>query len=102
MSGSHRLEGLMAPDIEARIATDFRADERGEVRATLDLLDSELGNDSHPRILRCVLFLAQGDATRLIQMADRTRMDWRDVIYWAEYEEHDFRMRDFNEPFTER
>jgi hypothetical protein len=85
------------PDIVARIATDFPAADRAEALRLLELLASEVGGQ--PRVLRCVLFLARGDLARLAHNADRARSDWRDVIYWAEYDEQDRRVRDFDRPF---
>jgi hypothetical protein len=89
----------VTPDIEARIVADFQEADREEGRAILRLLEDELGGIVPPRILRCVLFLSAGDMARLVDFADRALNDWRDVIYWAEYDERDHRLRDFNQPF---
>jgi hypothetical protein len=89
----------MAPDIGARIDTDFIPNERAAVRAVLGWLEAELSRD-RARILRCVLFLARGDLPRLQHNANAARSDWRDVIWWAEYERDDRRVRDFNQPFS--
>jgi hypothetical protein len=50
-------------------------------------------------VLRCVVHLAGGDLARLVHCSDRARLDWRDVIYWAEYDSVDRQVRDFNQPF---
>ena len=91
----------MTPDIEARIATNFDNAHREEARDILRRLDEELREGEHARILRCVLFLSGGDMELLVYYSDRASSDWRDVIYWAEYDEQDHRLRDFNQPLPE-
>lgn len=88
----------MERDIEARVAADFASADRGEALGLLELLKTELG--CHSRVLRCVLFLARGDLSCLARYADTARADWRDVIYWAEYDQADRQVRDFNQPFA--
>ena len=90
----------MKPDIEVRILADFHGSEREEARGILELVDAELGGGEHPRISRCILFLANGDMNRLVHYADRALLDPRDVMAWSEYDEHDQRLRDFNQPFA--
>ncbi len=75
----------MTPEIAAKVDADFVADEREEAADYLRLLEDELHHEENPRILRCVISLAQGDLARLVHFADQARQDWRDVIYWAEY-----------------
>lgn len=87
----------MEPDITARVAADFAPADRGDALGLLELLGSEVGGQ--PRVLRCVLFLAEGNLARLAHFADRARVDWRDVMYWAEYDEQDRLVRDFDRPF---
>ena len=87
----------MEADIEARVATDFAVEDRDNALGFLELLAAE--EDGSPRILRCVLYLARGDLSLLVHYADRARSDCRDVFFWAEYDEMDQRIRDFNRPF---
>ncbi len=87
----------MERDIVARVAADFVPADRGEAIELLELLVSEVG--SQPRVLRCVVFLSCGDLAMLVYYADRARSDWRDVIYWAEYDEQNRHVRNFNRPF---
>jgi hypothetical protein len=88
----------MAPDIEAKLANAFPAAQVEEARAILSTVQTELEVTS--RILRCVIVLAGGDIALMNHFADCARHDWRDVIYWAEYDQHDRQIRDFNEPFV--
>jgi hypothetical protein len=81
----------LLPDIAERIEHDFGTDALGEVRATLEpIVGSGLGD----RVIRCVLVLAQGNHELLRHYVHQAVDDYRDVIYWAEYDAarrtHDF------------
>lgn len=78
-------------DIERALARQFPEDTE-LARAVLEpLLD--LG----PRVIRCVLWLST-DLDKLGQYADAARLDPRDVIWWAEFDGGEHRMRDFEQP----
>ncbi|NIP38975.1 MAG: hypothetical protein GWO07_09595 [Candidatus Dadabacteria bacterium] len=56
------------------------------------------------RVIRRIIYLAHKDYKRLMQFTQYARLDYRDVIYWAEYikgEDKDKpkRARNFNKPF---
>ena len=89
----------MEPDIEARVAKDFTLRDHDDATAILDAPDRELRGDK-ARILRCVVFLARGNMEKLVHNADRALSDFRDVILWAEYDEQNRQVRDFNQPMT--
>lgn len=61
-----------------------------------------LGVDA--RVQRSVVFLAGGDLDELRRFAQWASRDWRDVVFWAEYEDHDAaaprRVRSMAEPFA--
>ena len=89
------------PDIIARIRDEFAAD----ADAALDSLRSQPPLPAEPsRSLRCAVFLAQGQLRLLQQMLDVARADYRDVIFWAEYTNHDSprpkKVRDLAQPFA--
>jgi len=71
-------------DILVRIGGDFavNADE-----ATKILTDAIKDNDhlNTDRIIRCIVYLAQGDLTDLANYIESAINDTRDVIFWAEY-----------------
>ena len=53
------------------------------------------------RTARCIIFLAEGDLQILRTMAKVAKEDYRDVIFWAEYTNHEKRpqlVRNFNLP----
>jgi hypothetical protein len=54
------------------------------------------------RILRCIVFSAQGRFDWFESAVALARIDWRDVIVNAEYDrDRETRRRDFNLPFTQ-
>jgi hypothetical protein len=89
-----------AQDIEARLECEFAEPALSTARGVLARIP-----DQSPRILRCVLHLAGGSLDRVFHFAEAARLDFRDVIYWAEYEEPDSpgasprHVRDFHSPF---
>src|SRR5215211_907753 len=90
--------GEIPVDIEARVCADFSAENRENAVCVIRNLGMELDREV-PRILRCVLFLSRGELPLLMHNADQDRGDYQDVIYWAEYDEQDRRVRDFSQPF---
>jgi len=92
-------------DIKARIQTDFgeNAD-----KATTMLIDAikKVNYLKTDRVIRCIVFLANGDLTDLSKYIETATFDTRDVMLWAEYEglnenEKPKRVRDFNKNFEE-
>lgn len=83
-------------DIQAKLTADFPK----ESLSTLAALLNEYTGPERIRVLRCVVQLAQGDSQRLLQSIEAATADYRDVIYWAEYDSHDRRISDFSQPFT--
>jgi hypothetical protein len=63
------------------IARTFPAGERAAVEA---LLMSYEENEA-PRVRLAILALANGDLVRLGEMVRAAKLDYRDVLYWAEY-----------------
>jgi hypothetical protein len=54
------------------------------------------------RILRCIVFSANGRFDWFASEVPLARVDWRDVIVNAEYDrDRATRRRDFNQPFTQ-
>lgn len=88
----------MPPDVIAKIEADFQAVDRIKVIKALENLRTDLQSEGY-RVVRCVLYLAQGDMQQLDHYVERARYDWRDVIYWAEYDKQDNRTRDLTRPF---
>ena len=90
-------------DIVKRINIDFgeRADE-----ATKMLFDaiSKIDYLKTDRVIRCIIYLANGNLTDLNKYIESATVDIRDVMLWAEYTgiaetKIPKRVRDFNKTF---
>lgn len=97
----------IAPDIEMKVRADS-GDVAEGMLARLNAFAIE-HPDLQDRILRCLVFLAQGKMDRLGIAIQTAESDWRDTIVQAEYEprpgtkwfQGDYvRVRDFNLPFA--
>ena len=78
---------MIAPDlahlVSSAIALCFAPEDRGSVR---DLLAEYTGNEPE-RVQLAILVLADGDTSALLDMVRAAHLDYRDVLYWAEYPE---------------
>jgi len=81
-------------DVSKKLEADFGPDDMATVR---NLLAEYKGKES-PRVIRCILHLAEGDTNKLLHFINAANSDYRDVIYWAEYDKGDQRAHDFNLP----
>jgi hypothetical protein len=89
-------------DILQKIRLDFN-DSANEVIGILTVAISKTDYLKTDRIIRCIIFLANGDIDNLKKFIDNAIFDPRDVMLWAEYERLDKlnfkRIRDFNHTF---
>ena len=53
------------------------------------------------RIPRCILFLSKGDFDLFKKNLKRASVDWRDIIYDAEYDSNNNKLYNFNNTFEE-
>ena len=93
---------IEAPDILQRIKLDFEVD---SVKI-IYLLTPLIGTTQYihiDHVMRCVLFLANGDVEKLKFYVSAAIGDPRDVVFWAEYTEHSndspIKVKDFSKPF---
>lgn len=82
-------------DIRQRIEKDFGT---GATRGILPILAPILEGKEPWRVVRAVIFLSEGDVEKLRHNVHQAVMDYRDVLYWSEYDSEK-RIRDFNRPF---
>ena len=90
-------------DIRERIESEF-GEQKTEVIHLLDNAVLQTADLKNGRIIRCILFLAGKDITKLKMNIRAAAADPRDVMYWAEYANHGqraIRVRDFSRPFSE-
>ena len=68
----------------------------------IELSENDFLN-SH-RIIRCIIFLSENSIEKLKENINIAKIDWRDIILSAEYENNEknelILERDFNKPFT--
>lgn len=89
-------EGLsLSADVARKIASDFPSAPLSKILAILD----DYQGPERLRVIRCVIHLADGNTVKLLDYMGSARTDYRDVIYWAEYDGSDRKIRDFNQPF---
>jgi hypothetical protein len=90
-------------DIQQRIINDFK-DSSDKAIEILDFAISQTDYLKTDRIIRCIVFLANGDIDKLKKFIDNAIFDTRDVMFWAEYNNRNSfqnakRIRDFNKTF---
>jgi len=91
---------MLAQDIVERIRRDFEDPDEADLALSV-LKDFAEKNKEPPsdRVLRGIVFVANGDLDRLGQAIDLARIDYRDLIVWAEYDENRQRVRNLSTSF---
>ena len=92
-------------DIIERIRADFGNSSTEAMTTIVEALNKSdyLKTD---RVIRSIIFLAEGDLINLEKYIEAATVDTRDVMFWAEYEKindgfNSKRIRDFNKTFAE-
>jgi len=96
---------IITKDIKDRIESDF-GDRAPEVIKIFNdaLAKTDYLNDS--RIVRCIIFLADGDIEKIKKNIEVAIYDPRNVMFWAEYTNREQletikRIRDFTKTFDQ-
>jgi hypothetical protein len=90
----------LADDILAKVRQDFSVEETLPIIEMLSELQKENTRLFNDRILRCILFVADGRFESLVDSVALARKDWRDLIINAEYDgQFGARHRDLSLPF---
>ncbi|MDH5414915.1 MAG: hypothetical protein OEW87_12310 [Flavobacteriaceae bacterium] len=89
----------MKKDTLKKINTDFINPEE----AISILSEMELKNDEPvpERIYRAIIFLSEGNIEKLHHFIELYFIDYRDLIWQAEYEDPEVQKYDFNKSFNE-
>ena len=91
----------MDTDIYQKVERDF-GEKAVDVHSALTELDAKTKGLVSPRLIRAILYLANGDIERFQEKLKLAQTDWRDVLLQAEYtcpaNDH---VRDFNKTFHE-
>lgn len=90
---------MLPADIIAKVKEEFEtvADRNTALWLLLEFNRRDYSNETY-RLERCILYDAGGDVRKLKENIEIARLDYRDVIFSAEYED-DEQVRDLNFPF---
>ena len=88
---------MTLPDDVLRAIGQFPDDERDLLRILLDEVLRATATTEGARVVRCVLWLGT-DFAKLEHYARAAKTDYRDVIWWAEYDGGETQLRDFTKP----
>lgn len=90
----------MTKDIFQKIEKDFGKDAK-RVHKEFEILDAKTNGQLFDRLIRAIVYLAKGDIDKLKMYIEMSQVDWRDVLWQAEYDSPDDpkRYRDFNKSF---
>ncbi len=87
----------VAPDIEEKVRLDYPPESKLAVMQSL----AKYQGPERNRVIRCIVHLSGGDPQRTFHFAGVAAQDYRDVIYWAEYDEEGRRrVHNFDKPFV--
>jgi hypothetical protein len=85
-------------DVRARLLRDYPGE------TTFEALRLVEARHFDARVLRAIVYLAAGDFEQLARLARRAELDWREVVFWAEYEDLDAeqprRVRSMDDPLA--
>jgi len=91
----------MATDIYLKVERDF-GEHAAEIHLAIAELDAKTKGLISPRLVRALIYLANGDTTRFHEKVKLAQTDWRDVLLQAEYSyPENTHVRDFNKTFHE-
>ncbi len=87
---------MFAPDIEKEIDKLFGKD---SPKARETLKGGLSPDDPEQRVVRCIIVLGKDSLAKLEEATKIAKLDFRDVIYWAEYDKTGKRIANYNNPF---
>lgn len=94
---------MFGNDIQKRIETDFGSSAPSVVEELEKFIESfrkVAGTHPGDRVVRCIVHLSEGKRENISHYIKAALGDPRDVMYWAEYDEKEKRIHDFNMPFS--
>ena len=93
---------MLSQDIITKVRQDFSEADAAVIVQLLSDLQKENATVFCDRILRCIVFMAEGRFDWFASEVALARLDWRDVIVNAEYDsDRETRRRDFEFPFAQ-
>jgi hypothetical protein len=90
----------IAPDILVFLENNFLEIEPmlDRIERLIEFLDENHVEESKDRIIRCILFLSAANENLFLQYIELAKLDSRDIIYLAEYEDEK-QIRNFTNSF---
>jgi hypothetical protein len=90
----------IAPDILVFLENNFLEIEPmlDRIERLIEFLGENHVEESKDRIIRCILFLSAANENLFLQYIELAKLDFRDIIYLAEYED-DKQIRNFTNSF---
>ena len=82
-------------DIEIRIKERFDDPNR-----VYDLLKNLENQNEEIRVIRCILELSDSDYDSVDAWVKKANEDYRNILWYAEYDNRNVRKYDFSEPFS--
>jgi hypothetical protein len=82
---SQPVPAVSGDDVTRAIERDFPPTDRADVRATLDKYTAGDGPVPPARVHLAILKLSGGDTSKVVKYVEDARLDYRDVLAWAEY-----------------
>jgi hypothetical protein len=90
----------VAIEIYQKVEKDFGAQAQ-EIHEALKELDAKTKGLISHRVIRAIIYLANGNVELFHKKVALAQTDWRDVLVQAEYNTETERVRDFNKTFYE-
>lgn len=88
------------PDISQRIIQEYNEKFNFVEELLTNLYFFHDAEEFKLRLIRAVVFLSNGNIERLEYYINQANTDYRDIFYWAEYDQADKQIRDFTKPFN--
>jgi uncharacterized protein YfaA (DUF2138 family) len=103
------IDSLPLMTLKQDITERIRADFKDLATEATDIIMKSISKTDYletDRIIRCIIYLSEGDLPKLSKYIETAINDPRDVMLWAEYDSFDFgtkakRVRNFNKTFGE-
>ena len=93
--------------ISSDILTQIKLQFNENHKKLIETLENELSENDYlnsNRIIRCIIFLSEKNIEKVKENINLAKIDWRDIILLAEYENNENSepklIRDFNKPFV--
>jgi hypothetical protein len=74
----------MTDEVQEAILALFDRSDRVEARSLLPKVEDFAADVPVTRVLKAVISLSDGDLDKLRHFSAAARLDWRDVVHWAE------------------